>query len=111
MAIDIFESGTTISINCLIKTIKGVPYNPTTLTFSMLMPMNLTPTVITYSYPEDSGLEIIKQQVDDNSDPIVGAYYIEWPTTVAGQYQFLWAASGDLSVTKRGAFTVQKWGS
>jgi len=108
MITNVFESGTTIRLECVITTDCGVPYNPATLTFTMLIPGATSPTVVTYTTPEPDGIGVLHYCNDGNNLNITGTYYIDWLTTVAGQYKFLFNASGDLSITQRGSFTVQK---
>jgi hypothetical protein len=74
MITNVFESGTTIRLECVIP----------------------------------DGIGILHYCNDGNNLNITGTYYIDWLTTVAGQYKFLFNASGDLSITQRGSFTVQK---
>ena len=104
-----FEGGTDIQINCKIALSDGTPHNPTALSFSCNVPGYNSPTVITYTYPEPDGIQVLRQAKDTNNSPIVGSYYIIWPTTVAGTYSYLFTASGDVGITKRGTFTVNKW--
>jgi len=98
MSTNIFESGTTLRIECFITDESGDNYDPTGLTFTIQIPGG-TPSEITYVSPETAGVGHIHKSA-------VGNYYIDWTTTSPGQYLFLWNASGDLNVAQRGAFTV-----
>ena len=108
MAVGIIESGTIVRIECTIKTENGLPYNPAGLSFTILVPGDTSPTIIYYEKPEATGHGIIHYKKYEDLSKITGTFYIDWLTTTAGIYNYVFTAYGDLFVSQRGTFTVQK---
>lgn len=82
---------------------RGVPTDPTTVTFEMVIPGQVAP--ITYIFGIDPQLIRAKDPATDITIP-VGAFSVNWITAVPGVHTYAFKGTGAVQQAQRGSFFV-----